>query len=178
MTNYHVMGAHQVNAWLWSKLKSFEYPAGKKAFDAYKGSGNTAGLNLIPIIPTQQQPAFLDIAKGAPFIVYNYVVSAYPSEWWICREQCAYVIYDNNEERLRAVQSYIIDLTKRMDWSARDINNFLPSNTNFDFKNVSLTSASGPDEFSTEGGRQGAMVVINYEYTTDMNSAEGNGLRV
>ncbi|AVD99232.1 hypothetical protein SEA_BILLNYE_30 [Streptomyces phage BillNye] len=175
MTDYRTMGAHQINKYLWGKLKDFEYKAGVKAFGAY-GTG-TGQKNLTPIIPTQQQPQFLDIAGGAPFLVYNYIVSPYAAEWWLCREQCAYVIYDNDEERLRAIHGYMIDLLKRMDWTARDVNASSTTDKRFDFKYVQLTSASGPDEFSTEGGRTGAMVVVNYEYTMDMETND-SGLRV
>jgi len=31
---------------------------------------------------------------------------------------------------------------------------------------------------TTELTLRGAMVVVNYEYTTDMNTSEGNGFRV
>ncbi len=175
MTDYRTMGAHQMNKWLWSKLQDFEYKPGVKAFSAY-GTG-TGKKNLTPIIPTQQQPQFLDIAGGAPFLVYNYIISAYASEWWLCREQCAYVIYDNDEERLRAIHGYMVDLLRRMDWTARDINSSPTTDGRFDFKYVQLTSASGPDEFSTEGGRTGAMVVVNYEYTMELKT-DSSGLKV
>lgn len=178
MTDYLTIGAHQINRWLWDTVKTFEYKTGVKAFDKYKGSGNSSGINLVPIIPTQQQPEFTNIADGAPFIVYNYIMNNYSDEWWMCREQCAYIIYDNDEERLRAIHAYLADLLKRVDWTAKNINSSSVVSPNFDFKYVSLTSASGPDEFDTEGGRQGAMVVIDYEYTVDINGQEGNGLRV
>jgi hypothetical protein len=178
MTDYRTIGAHQVNKWIWDTISTFEYKTSTKAFDAYVDSGNTDGINLVPIIPSQQQPEFLNISNGAPFIVYNYILSSYASEWWICREQLVYIIYDNDEERLRAIHAYVCDLLKRMDWTARNINSSSAVADNFDFKYVKLTSASGPDEFSTEGGRQGAMIAIDYEYTVDINSAEGNGLRV
>ncbi|QIN94588.1 hypothetical protein PP460_gp216 [Streptomyces phage Muntaha] len=179
-TDYRTVGAHQINKWLWSKLKDYEYPAGfpatpTKAFGAY-GTG-TGQKNIIPIVPTQQQPQLLDISGGAPFIVYNYITSPYSSEWWLTREQCAYVIYDNDEARLRAIQGFMVDLLRRMDWTARDVNSAATTDRRFDFKYVQMTSASGPDEFSTEGGRQGAMVVVNYEYTMDMQT-DDSGLRV
>jgi len=182
VSDYRTVGAHQINKYLWNDLKDYEYPAGinrtpTRAFSAY----GTGKVNLVPVVPTQQQPLLLDatsgITGGAPFIVYNYITSGYSSEWWLCREQCAYVIYDNNEERLRAIQGRMVDLLKRVDWTARDINNATTTDKRFDFKFVQLTSASGPDEFSSEGGRQGAMVVINYEYTMDMETG-ATGLRV
>lgn len=181
MADYRTVGAHQINKWLWSVLKNFQYKGSEKAFAAYKDSGNSAGLDLVPIVPGHQWAQLNDMTQGKqPFIVYNYIMSAYSTEWWLCREQCVYVIYDSNEERLRAIHAYIVDLMKRMDWTARNINASSTTASNFDFKTVSLSSASGPDDFevTTELSLQGCMVVINYEYTTDMSTAEGNGMRI
>jgi len=181
MADYRVVGAHEINKWLWFMLKDFEYKPGVKAFKDYKDSGNSAGYSIVPLIPGYQWPQMSDITKNkSPYIVYNYIMSSYSSEWWICREQCAYVIYDFDEERLRAIHTYMVDLLKRMDWTARDINNSGKAASNFDIKFVQLTSASGPDDFAvtTELTLRGAMVVVNYEYTTDMNTSEGNGFRV
>lgn len=181
MADYRTVGAHQINKWLWNLLKNFEYKTGEKAFSTYKDSGNSAGLDLIPIVPGHQWAQLNDMTQGkSPFIVYNYIMSSYGTEWWMCREQCAYVIYDSNEERLRAIHAYLVDLLKRVDWTARSINAASTTPSNFDFKYVMLTSASGPDDYAqtTELSLQGCMVVVNYEYTTDLNSSEGNGLRL
>jgi hypothetical protein len=179
--DYRVVGAHEINKWLWSKLKNFEYKPSVKAFKDYKDSGNSAGYNIVPLVPGYQWPQMSDITGNkSPYIVYNYIMSSYASEWWICKEQCAYVIYDFDEERLRAIHAYIIDLMKRMDWTARELNISSDVSDKFDFKYVQLTSASGPDDFAvtTEKTLRGAMVVVSYEYTTDMSTQEGNGMRV
>lgn len=181
MAEYRVVGAHEINKWLWSKLKNFEYKPGVKAFKDYKDSGNSAGYNIVPIVPGYQWPQMSDITGNkSPYIVYNYIMSGYSSEWWLCREQNAYIIYDSDEERLRAINAYMADLFKRMDWTARDLNDSPDVSDKFDFKFVQLTTASGPDDMdvTTELTLRGAMVVINYEYTTDMSTAEGNGMRV
>ncbi|QIQ62920.1 hypothetical protein SEA_MOAB_35 [Streptomyces phage Moab] len=181
MTDYKLVGAHQINKWLWSQLKNFEYKTGVKAFADYKGSGNSAGFDVIPIIPGVQSAPFYDMTRGkAPFIVYNYMMSGYTSEWWTCREQCVYLIYDNNEERLISILHYMTDLLKRMDWTARNINDSGLTDPRFDLKFVQLTSATGPDEyaFTTELSLRGVMVVIGYEYTVDMDTHEGSGIRV
>ncbi|AXH68750.1 hypothetical protein SEA_COMRADE_35 [Streptomyces phage Comrade] len=181
MTNYKPIGAHQVNKWLWSQLKNFEYKTGVKAFKDYKDSGNTSGFPVVPIIPGVQSSAFSDMTGNrSPFIVYNYITSGYTTEWWLCREQCAYVIYDNDEERLISILHYMSDLLKRMDWTARNINNSGLADPRFDMKYVQLTSSAGPDDYqvTTELSLRGAMLVINYEYTVDMDTLEGSGLRV
>lgn len=181
MADYRMVGAHQINKWLWSLLKDFQYKSGQKAFSGYVDSGNSAGLAIVPIVPGHQWAQLNDMTNGKfPFIVYNYAMSTYASEWWLCREQCAYIIYDSDEERLRAIHAYMIDLLKRFDWTARSINDSSVTASNFDFKYVSLISATGPDDtgVTTELSLPGSMVVVGYEYTTDTNSAEGNGMRV
>lgn len=163
-----------MNRWLWGQLRDFELKSGEKAFKNYAPHGS---LNLIPIVPTQQDPTFTNIAKGAPFIVYNYITSHGVDEWWVSREQASFIVYDNNESRLRAISSYMTALLRRGDWTARNINDFISPST-FDFKFVEVLSASGPDEFTQEGGRQGAMVVVRYEYTVNTDTNDGSGLLI
>jgi len=178
--DYSAFGAHYINMWLWSKLKDFEYKSGVKAFGDYADSGNLAGFSIVPIIPSQQKPQIFTITedKKSPFIVYSYNVNPYSSDWWLCREQCVYIIYDPDEERLRAIHGYMTDLLKRVDWTARNINDSNVVSPSFDFKYVVVTSAVGPDAYEEEGGEQSAIIVINYEYTTNLNSQDGNGMRV
>jgi hypothetical protein len=182
MADYRTVGAHQMNKWLWSKLQAFEYKPGVKAFGDYKDSGNPAGYAINPIIPAYQWAQIVNITKNqSPYIVYNYLTTPYDMQWWISREQCAYAIYDGNEERLRAIQAYMVDLLRREDWTAREINMSGKISPNFDFKSVRLTSAVGPDDIghqNSEDPATGVMVVVNYEYTVDMSTAEGNGMRV
>lgn len=177
MTDYKVTGVHQINGWLWSKLKDFEYAPGKKAFDAY-GPG---AMDVVPFIPAQQQAEFTNIAGGAPFIVYNYVINPF-TEFYQKREQGAYAIYDSNIARLRGVHLYLVDLLSREDMSAADVNRWLavddaglPNGTPWDFGSISLAGAVGPDEFAQEGGRQGATISITYTYTHDLDA---NGMRL
>lgn len=172
-TDYTSAGVHQLNHWLWSKLQGFQWNGTDLAFGEY---GTTAPA-LVPIIPTQQQPEFTDIVGGAPFIVYNYIVNASP-EWWQCRESNAYVIYDDNESRLRAIHNYMHDLLKRQDWTAKNINTYLGPASKYEFKTVSVSTARGPDKFTDEGGRQSAMITVSYMFTHDLDGIEGSGLRV
>lgn len=177
MTDYKVTGVHQINGWLWSKLKDFEHKPGEKAFAAYGPSG----INVVPFIPAQQLSEFTNIAGGAPFVVYNYVINPM-AEFYQKREQGAYAIYDNDVTRLRGIHLYMIDLLSRQDLTAADINRWLavddaglPNGSPWDFGYVSLSGAVGPDEFAQEGGRQGATISINYSYTHDLDA---NGMRL
>lgn len=172
MTNYKTTGVHQINQWLWNDLKTLEYGSGQKVFESYLTGGAMA--TKTPFIPAQQQAEFTNIAGGAPFIVYNYVLSTSP-EWYRKKEQAAYAIYDNDISRLRAIHLRMADLLCREDVTAQEINRWLPLNTPWDFKYISLGSSTGPDEFLQEGGRQGATITCSYEFTHDLSAA---GLRI
>lgn len=177
-SNYRTTGAHQLNKWLWSELKNLPYKS-EFAFQKYAPHGT---VPLVPIIPSQQLREFTEIAGGAPFIVYNYTDIDAGSTWYVQEQMVAYVIYDNDEERLRAIHTYMNDLLRRMDWTAKDINNFLMGGIEpgtqadqFDFKSVYVTSANGPEPFENQGGRQGALVVARAMFTHDMNDS---GMRI
>lgn len=182
MTNdYRLTGVHQVNKWLWAKLKDFVWDGTTKAFTVYKDSGNVNGVALVPIIPRQQIPEFTSLTD-APFIVYNYTLSPRPTEWYLQREQAVYVIYDTNASRGRAIQNYMIDLLKRYDWTAKEVNEYIwadssSTNNGYDFKYVSVSSATSADPAQSEGGRIGAMVIINFEYTHELAGQEFQGMR-
>ena len=169
MANYRIEAVHQVNKWLWTLLKDLPFES-TTAFAAYGPSK----INLIPIIPGQQQPEFVNIAGGAPFIVYGTGRSSLPQQWWHYREQCNYIIYDDNEARLRVIQNYIVDLFNRDDFVTPELNDFV-TNTIFEFKSVSFQTSTSISPAESEAGRFGASVSVKFEYTEDINQ---RGLRL
>jgi hypothetical protein len=180
LSNYRVTGSHQLNKWLWEKLQGLQYK-GAPAFQKY---GTGAGkVNLVPFVPSQQLPEFTNIAGGAPFIVYTYSQQGSGSTWFTQVEQVAYVIYDNDEERLRTIHTYMVDLLRRADWTAQEINKWIYDLTPepgtqadpFEFKTVQVVSANGPEPFETQDGRQGAIVVVRIVFTHDLDN---QGLRI
>lgn len=177
MVDYRNNGAHQINKYLWSKLKTFVYDGTNLAFADFVGS--PPAVNIVPIIPTQQVPEVVDIVGGAPFIVYNFRENP-KLDFWLSRETLSYVIYDANEQRLRAIRNYMVDLLKRYDWSAQDVNDYMASQsiTGFEFKEIHIFTATGPGVTTDEGGRQTASVVVSYIYASDNDGLYGSGLRV
>lgn len=177
MSNYRTTATHQMNKWLWSKLQDIMYK-GEPAFKAYAPHGT---VNLVPIVPSQQVQQMMDISGGAPFIVYNYTVMA-ASEWWLQSEQASYIIYDNDEERLRQIHTYISQLLRRQDWTAQEINDWVLDGIEpgtqadvFDFKSVTLISATGPEPYESQGGRQGALIAARIMYTHELQQ---DGMRI
>lgn len=171
--DYQVSGIHQINRWLWQNLRA----ALPDDFKAYTTPGHAAN-GLVPIIPSQQLPQFTNIVGGAPFMIYNYSVEG-GEQVWETRDKIGYVIYDDNESRLRRIHNFMVQLLKRMDWTAADVNFFLDStatveNPNeFDFKWVQVDNAAGPQPFENEGGRHGALIMATASYTREIFGVQG-----
>lgn len=163
MTLYDLNGVHVLNKFLWANLEA----KGVMSLLDYNG--------LVPIIPTQQVPVFNNMASGKPFIVYTYIVSSYDADLWANVEQVTYRIFSDDEKKLRQVTNFIVDLCKRFDWTANDVNLWLetagfPADSDdrkFDFKYVQVVGASSPEPFAQEGGRQDSSVTVRVAYTHD-----------
>lgn len=164
MSNYATLAVHQVNKWVWESLKR-DLAAD---FAAYLTPGSPV-YGMIPIVPSNQTPETNNIEGGAPFIVYSYTLTGAANEWWTQAENVAYIIYDNNEARLRRIHNYLNQLLRRLDFTATEINAFLGNNSQFDIKVLMLTGGSGPDPINSENGRQSAMLTWRVDYTLDID---------
>lgn len=167
MSRYDLNGVHVLNKFIWSSLVA----EGIMSDTDYSG--------LVPIIPTQQVPVFNDMAAGKPFIVYTYMVASYDVDLWANVEQVTYRIFSDDERKLRQVTNFLIDLCKRYDWTASDVNSWLdnaglPADSDdrkFDFKYVQVVGSTSAEPFSQEGGRQDSSVTVRMAFTHDVNGA-------
>jgi len=153
-------------------LKDFVWDGTNKAFAAYGPSG----VDIVPIIPTQQAPELNDISTGAPFLVYN-AGRIGQRDFWLERETCSYIIYDSDPNRIIAIKNYMVDLLKRYDWTARAINSYL-SPSNFDFKSVWVVSSQAPQPATEMGGRGSTSLTVGILYSVANDGLEGSTLRV
>lgn len=173
MTTYDLSGVHVFNKFIWAKMRE----KGIMRASDYAGG-------LVPIIPTQQVPVFNDMLAGTPFIVYTYLVSSYDIDIWANVEQITYRIYSDDERRLRQISNFLVDLSKRFDWTAQEVNKWIDDfqsadgdEKKFEFKYVQVVGSTSPEPFATEGGRQNASVTVRLSYIHDTNEAvEGQNL--
>jgi hypothetical protein len=86
---------------------------------------------LVPIIPVQQQQEFVEYFSDAPFIVYDTDIIEYDTDWWICKERVYFTIYSNSYSKMREISFLILDLFRRFDESARDIDNYSRNEENY-----------------------------------------------
>ena len=160
---YDISGAHVIRAFLLDKVRT--------------RLGWTDVNGLAPIAPSQQEPELTNSDK--PFMIYAYSTQPYGVMWELCADSVAYTIYSDNPVEIRRAMSYMVDLFKRQDWAAAEVNGFISSSTvqefkAFDFKTISVT-ASSSDGAAQEGGRKSGFVSIRAEYT---HLLDNNGMRL
>lgn len=165
MVDYTDTAIAKVRMYLWENLVS----AGILRESDYIADGFIQPLN--PIIPTQQVPEFNNLVGNKTYIIYDADVSEYYDQWWICQESVIFTIVSTEYSKITEIAQFIIDLFRRTDESATDINDWQPSNSKFNFYTFVLKAASAPTPMLEEGGRQMAEVEISYKYSRNLDSA-------
>ena len=128
----------------------------------YQGAG--------PIVPIQQIPEITDLSSeggfvgDAPFIVYDFLTpGGYDTEYWNCRDDVMFWIYDYDIEKIFEIKEFMYDLFRRFDLTARDINEF-PDPAPYKFQYFDIQMGLPTDEADQILGRKGANMVITYQY--------------
>lgn len=125
----------------------------------------------IPVVPIQQLPETNNTLKTKPFIVYD--LAPMPNnrqEYWIKCEELTLYVYGSDYSQVLAIQDFLVDVFGRLDKSAQDLNEI-------DSRKVSFLTCflSGDNKVmpaQSEGGKYGATVSIEYDYTREI---DGNG---
>jgi hypothetical protein len=117
-TNYKIDAAFELRKFLWNELK------GNNIFDINEYYSENVGMEIIPIIPIQQQPELNQFLSGKKHIVYDKIGSSYEDIWLICTEKILFTVYSTDIYDIYEVRNMMTDLFRRMDESARDVNKF------------------------------------------------------
>jgi len=145
-------------------------------------------INLPFMLPGGQLPEIMtpyqagdrvtEVFKKLPICTYTFLDKSSSDQPWMRCAQITYVFYHNDVSLLIEIVNMVIDLCKREDWSASDINYFYRNdNTNpFEFKEISVLSASGPMPAEEEGGRYSYLITIYCDATYEgINRAQNYG---
>lgn len=126
---------------------------------------------LVPIIPTQQVPEFNNLLGGKTYMVYDFETIGYDEQWFICQENLIFTIVSNDYSKIVEITQFLIDLFRRNDESATDINSWQDSASKFKFHTFILKTASSPTPVTEEGGRQMGEIEITYKYSRNTDSS-------
>ena len=163
--NYSDTAFSRVRLFVWDKLKE----VGLLDPNDYIADGFIEPL--VPIIPVQQVPEFNNLVGNKTYLIYDYDVKPYDEDsWWICEETIVFTVVSNDFNAIISITQFLVDLFRRMDDSATDVNTYNGSTSIFKFFNFILNSASSPSPFEEEGGRQMADIDISYKYSRVLDS--------
>jgi hypothetical protein len=127
-----------------------------------------------PIFPVQEPPEF-SVSNpinpktgfhGEPFLVYDVAIPMYGTDqFWNCEEQVLYSIYARDYRDARRTQLAVYDIFHRQDLSARDVNEFLGSDSPYRFHWVNVVDSPPPDPKDSPDDFSETFIMIEYEYS-------------
>jgi hypothetical protein len=158
MTNYGIDAMYEIRKHLWQELLS------NNIIDQNAYYSDNLGESIIPIIPVQQAPEMNQFLSGKTHIVYDKIGSTYEDNWMICCEKISFTIYSVDFAEINIIRNMMIDVFRRMDDSARDLNRSR-STDKLIFHNTLVLEMS-PTEPSTElAGFLAADVILEVKYS-------------
>ncbi len=171
--DYSLSAAKIIIDYLWANLKSTNI----LSQDDYQldliNQVDLPNDGLVPIIMSQQDMINYDALDGKTHIVYDWVSDGYEENWLICRDSMMFTIYSKYPTKILEIQNLILDLFRRMDDSARDLNNTLSNTSPFIFYSFSLADMLSPEPQREKSGWFAAQAVIRYKYGRQISSSTG-----
>lgn len=163
MGDYNTAAISGINSYLWSNIQS------ELGWETVRG--------LVPIISPQQEPELKNTKK--PFIVFTWSFSNQDVYIERYTEKAGYLIYSEDVRDVVRGMNLIIDLFRRFNLSAEDVNDYIYSSgtdwqKEYEYKCIEVMTASGPEPIDSEGGTYEASVTIDYTYTVALKD---NGRR-
>lgn len=156
--DYSIDAMYEIRRHLWEELTLSKLI---KPSDYYiENTGN----EIIPIIPVQQQPDLNQFLSGKTHIVYDKIGMSYEENWMICCEKLLFTIYSTDVSEINSIRNLMIDVFRRMDDSARDLN--LSRNTDKLIFHNTMVVETTPTEPSMElQGFLATDVILEVKYS-------------
>lgn len=157
--NYKLDAMFEVRKYLWEKLVA----AGIFNPDSYYSENISE--TVIPIIPVQQAPEMNQFLNGKKHIVYDKVGMSYENLWAVCCEQVLFTIYSSSVAEINEIRNFMTDEFRRMDETARDVNNSSVTSNVFQFYSIFIADI-GPTSPSEElQGMLSTDVILEIKYS-------------
>jgi hypothetical protein len=157
--NYKLDAMLDLRKYLWDQLQT----AGIFDPDDYDTTGTGNILN--PIIPVQQPAEFNQFLSGKKHIVYDKINLTYEDNWMICNEQILFTIYAIDVADINEITNFMVDLFRRMDDSARDINFSDQASPQFKFYNTYVADISPTTPSKELQGFLSSDVIVEIKYS-------------
>lgn len=159
MTDYNSIASADIRRYVWDQIVS------KNLLDDSNYYADGFMEPLVPIIPTQQVPEFNNLLPGKTYIIYDFDVRTIPVQWWMSEEGMTMTIISQSYDKITQIANFLNDTFRRYDESARDINAYFGTNSDFIFHHTQIDSIMSPEPYNTEGDYQMASVSFSYHYS-------------
>jgi hypothetical protein len=168
--DYTKVASYDIRKVLWQELQN------AKLFNEQDYYADGFFSPLVPIIPTQQVPEFNNLLPGKPYLTYDILQRHGGVQWWMQEEMMSFGVTSTDENQIQTVINFMIDLFRRYDQSAKEINLELVSDSPFTFHFFHLESADPVQPFKNEGGFMTGLISIVYSYSREADGQTGRYL--
>lgn len=158
-TDYTKTATSEIRNYLWNEIKLAKILNPND----YIADGFKVPLN--PIIPSQQIPEFNNLISGKPYIIYDFEINSYDSDFWMCEETLNFSIVSKDYGKVAEVINFFVDIFRRMDLTAKDVNENSGISSKFKFHYFYIQNAQSPDPVEEEGGNYVGYVDVTYKYS-------------
>ena len=158
MTDYNIDAMYEIRKHLWQELQD------NNLLDIESYYSDSLGESIIPIIPVQQAPELNQFLSGKTHIVYDKIGATYEENWMICCEKLSFTIYSTDYSEINSIRNMMIDVFRRMDDSARDLNRFR-STDKIIFHNTLILEMSPTEPSNELLGFLSADVILEVKYS-------------
>ena len=157
MIDYNIDAMYEIRKHLWQELIL------NKIFNDSDYYSDNIGKEIIPIIPVQQQPELNQFLSGKKHIVYDKIGLSYEENWMICCEKILFTIYATDFSEINQIRNLMIDVFRRMDDSAKDLN-ASKSTQKIKFFNTMIAEISPTEPSQELQGFLSADVILEVKY--------------
>ena len=166
MVNYKLDAMIELRKYFWQKLKD------ANIFTASDYYSDNVGQEIVPLIPVQQSPELNQFLSGKKHIVYDKIGISYEDLWAICNEQILFTIYSTDVSEINEIRNFMLDLFRRVDESARDVNHWSGVSDKFQFYSIFISDMSPIAPSEELQGFLSADVILEIKYA---RSSDSNG---
>ena len=159
MTKWNFDAMYDLRQFIWTNLQD----SGIIDKDDYYS--DNLGKSIVPILPVQQQPEMNQFLNNKTHIVYDKVGMSYEDNWMICNEQILFTIYDSDYAKINEIRNLMVDLFRRMDESAGDLNRYSGLSEKFKFHSIYIADISPTSPSEEIQGFLSADVVLEVKYS-------------
>ena len=159
MVNYKLDAMLELRKYLWKRLKETEI------FDENDYYSDNIGSITVPIIPVQQSAELNQFLSGKKHIIYDKIGMSYEDLWAICCEQVIFTIYSTDVSEINEIRNFMTDEFRRVDESARDVNNWVNLSDKFQFYSIFIADISPTEPSQEMQGFLSADVILEIKYS-------------